>query len=311
MTQHQPRKHQPSMGPGSFDPGSKAHDHRTGRHHGAFNGAGVFRPRKSAMLVLFPRWLCPSMGPGSFDPGSVNLFRCIKEHSPPSMGPGSFDPGSDAINIAVINSIFLQWGRGLSTPEVLTHLRQASARYPFNGAGVFRPRKWPGLWISGWGAWSLQWGRGLSTPEVHQEYRNHDQEMRPSMGPGSFDPGSAPGVSQSRSRDAPFNGAGVFRPRKSAAADADAALAAPSMGPGSFDPGSVAPRLPPRQDRAPFNGAGVFRPRKLLRREPNPLKLPTFNGAGVFRPRKSHDMVRQQAAFAPSMGPGSFDPGSA
>ena len=39
------------------------------------------------------------------------------------------------------NSKALQWGRGLSTPEVLRG-RQLVARFTgFNGAGVFRPRK--------------------------------------------------------------------------------------------------------------------------------------------------------------------------
>ena len=36
----------PSMGPGSFDPGNEGYRLDDGGVFGAFNGAGVFRPRK-------------------------------------------------------------------------------------------------------------------------------------------------------------------------------------------------------------------------------------------------------------------------
>ncbi len=35
----------------------------------------------------------------------------------------------------------LQWGRGLSTPEVPVTYRGEEVTEGFNGAGVFRPRK--------------------------------------------------------------------------------------------------------------------------------------------------------------------------
>ncbi len=74
-----------------------------------FNGAGVFRPRKCVPAIAASRCFNgarprASMGPGSFDPGNGRRIRRFLA----SMGPGSFDPGNRS----------LQWGRGLSTPEI-------------------------------------------------------------------------------------------------------------------------------------------------------------------------------------------------
>ena len=65
------------------------------------------------------------------------------------------------------------------------------------------------------------------------------------MGPGSFDPGNSETLPHGRLACHRFNGAGVFRPRKSAA---QRRAAGPDYG---------------------FNGAGVFRPRKSPRIEAN------------------------------------------
>ena len=204
-----------------------------------------------------------------------------------SMGPGSFDPGSPAY------------------PIVDNRLRSC-----FNGAGVFRPRKWR-LGASGVAARrKLQWGRGLSTPEVNDRPVGLLERPAASMGPGSFDPGSAVAA---------------------AAADDDDAA---SMGPGSFDPGSPIQRTSTSrmsllqwgrglstpevglvhvtgQADPRFNGAGVFRPRKFAEYVRRPGGSVRFNGAGVFRPRKSAQQ-EQNGSEPPgaSMGPGSFDPGS-
>ena len=58
------------------------------------------------------------------------------------MGPGSFDPGNMTITTDCYTTIVLQWGRGLSTPEMRKPPTPMRC-WPrcFNGAGVFRPRK--------------------------------------------------------------------------------------------------------------------------------------------------------------------------
>ena len=83
------------------------------------------------------------------------------------MGPGSFDPGSHGLTEHRFRHLrMLQWGRGLSTPEVSTMRADCVITS------------------------ALQWGRGLSTPEVYkvQTYSNLAALLQ--WGPGSFDPGS-------------------------------------------------------------------------------------------------------------------------
>ena len=84
------------------------------------------------------------------------------------MGPGSFDPGNMKMHAPVLSAHFgLQWGRGLSTPEMaglrgeVAALKRTSmgpgSFDPGNGclqAACRKPRR------------ALQWGRGLSTPEI-------------------------------------------------------------------------------------------------------------------------------------------------
>ena len=112
-------------------------------------------------------------------------------------------------------AVTLQWGRGLSTPEIWQsgliddtsldasmgpgsfdpgNADQARA-FPrsdigFNGAGVFRPRKCASAWPSAVKAHPLQWGRGLSTPEISGGKATMQPQSSASMGPGSFDPGN-------------------------------------------------------------------------------------------------------------------------
>ena len=227
------------MGPGSFDPGSTTARQADRGENRRFNGAGVFRPRKSSFCLLLD---------------GLGLVA--------SMGPGSFDPGSEAVRWRLRPKPPLQWGRGLSTPEVpLPASKSTDSFSGFNGAGVFRPRKWcrnlqsgvfgnasmgPGSFDPGSGIlahknaqekrlqWGrglstpeviprrvkiesqklLQWGRGLSTPEVREALNRGLPATLASMGPGSFDPGSEnENVKERNSKHA-------------------------SMGPGSFDPGS-------------------------------------------------------------------------
>ena len=62
---------------------------------------------------------------------------------------------------------------------------------PFNGAGVFRPRKFHQSVEIRRNRVALQWGRGLSTPEIGSTDTLRGGVNRPSMGPGSFDPGNS------------------------------------------------------------------------------------------------------------------------
>ncbi len=275
------------------------------------------------------------MGPGSFDPGNAPGVDCDNCGCRASMGPGSFDPGNDWIamqqqkqaagfNGAGVfrprkcltpcpirsNTSSLQWGRGLSTPEICIApfrgvqavagfngagvfrprksgavVRAAARRSRFNGAGVFRPRKskqpdgppaktkrlqWgrglstPEMPSSGANRKAqspLQWGRGLSTPEM-KKWKLIFQTQNCFNGAGVFRPRKCAGSHPSGAEAPRFNGAGVFRPRKSGRTAQLRLESLASMGPGSFDPGNQ--RLPKHQRRriVSFNGAGVFRPRK-------------------------------------------------
>ena len=259
-----------SMGPGSFDPGSEVGRRARIRGSGCFNGAGVFRPRKCSKTSARLSLSRASMGPGSFDPGSSATLLGSFPISSASMGPGSFDPGSVRKPLEEIGAAVASMGPGSFDPGSDRRSgRRECPRRRFNGAGVFRPRKY------------------LPLPLL-------DRKDDASMGPGSFDPGSAgdrgvlgrcvsrfngAGVFRPRKSDRlrnrnlrldSFNGAGVFRPRKCrgrclawatpARLQWGRGLSTPevrarpanhrrgvraSMGPGSFDPGSIASRARP------------------------------------------------------------------
>ena len=155
-----------SMGPGSFDPGSERLDYRAARRNIASMGPGSFDPGSALERASSENVRRASMGPGSFDPGSPAEAADQISAPPASMGPGSFDPGSGDIRLNIDDPNGLQWGRGLSTPEVCCGRRGRL------------------------GDAELQWGRGLSTPEVAKTKDNSGLRTGASMGPGSFDPGS-------------------------------------------------------------------------------------------------------------------------
>ena len=91
------------------------------------------------------------------------------------MGPGSFDPGNALMSAPASSaSLMLQWGRGLSTPEM------ACAPLPPVRSDT------------------LQWGRGLSTPEMRRAAHQLAVDSAASMGPGSFDPGNNTPATASR-----------------------------------------------------------------------------------------------------------------
>ena len=85
----------------------------------------------------------------------------------------------------------LQWGRGLSTAEMLAVPPPIVAAHSgFNGAAVFQPRKWP-LFPRARGAKTrLQWGRGLSTAEMLGPTSAQAVLEFASMGPRSFNRGN-------------------------------------------------------------------------------------------------------------------------
>ena len=205
------------MGPGSFDPGSPLSQVPDREHHEA------------------------SMGPGSFDPGSGFPRRQQNLLGQASMGPGSFDPGSYCFPTAISRLLFASMGPGSFDPGSGTPTDGEWTTNPrFNGAGVFRPRKYDAacLVVTAWCCFN---GAGVFRP----------RKFAPEV--------EAPG------EVIRFNGAGVFRPRKlhiaygtflaslwlqwgrglSTPEVASASVAGKpgqpaSMGPGSFDPGSSA-----------------------------------------------------------------------
>ena len=108
-----------SMGPGSFDPGSDRARGWWTSPSNASMGPGSFDPGSYRRPNQRSGGRPASMGPGSFDPGSLKVAVQTPAQGAASMGPGSFDPGS-AGKLKEINlpKVTLQWGRGLSTPEV-------------------------------------------------------------------------------------------------------------------------------------------------------------------------------------------------
>ena len=218
------------------------------------------------------------MGPGSFDPGSRRPSARKEHETEASMGAGVFRPRKCVADDFCKYSLDpLQWGRGLSTPEVR--------------AG--KPRKEQQCWLQ-WGrglstpevrqrrttSTELQWGRGLSTPEVRQR-RTTSTELQ--WGRGL----STPEVRQRRTTSTELQwGRGLSTPESAHAAGGRAHSGHASMGPGSFRPRKLRHITVWRKWSKSFNGAGVFRPRKCRPHRRSPSTLPCFNGAGVFRPRK-------------------------
>ena len=135
----------------------------------------------------------------------------------------------------------LQWGRGLSTPEV---------------TACYLSKKSIGL---------LQWGRGLSTPEVTAA-RTPSARRIGFNGAGVFRPRKCIPTKQNGELNMSFNGAGVFRPRKCAELVEQGISANGFNGAGVFRPRKYGPRRQTPARFESFNGAGVFRPRKCRHR---------------------------------------------
>ncbi len=130
-----------SMGPGSFDPGNERHrTRRMGRLRLQW-GRGLSTPEIRQTRTHCLEYPSASMGPGSFDPGNAIASATSMTFFAASMGPGSFDPGNANGEKHIAPYCGLQWGRGLSTPEIGRDGRSGNQPQGFNGAGVFRPRK--------------------------------------------------------------------------------------------------------------------------------------------------------------------------
>ena len=86
-----------SMGPGSFDPGNLRIVQTMAASRSRFNGAGVFRPRKCP-------WPCQRVEMDHAGFNGAGVFR-------PRKWPSKSSARQSANR--------LQWGRGLSTPEIV------------------------------------------------------------------------------------------------------------------------------------------------------------------------------------------------
>ncbi len=206
----------------------------------------------------------------------------------------------------------LQWGRGLSTPEMGSETKRETRRKErFNGAGVFRPRKWLAGAPQSRLRDALQWGRGLSTPEMERLVEICNREIRLQWGRGLSTPeirnrasrgGRASRLQWGRGLSTPemcrlrrvhveeiagaSMGPGSFDPGNLPRPARNRADRIASMGPGSFDPGNASYNRAMDKNEQGFNGAGVFRPRKYTAGCSPAAGSTCFNGAGVFRPRK-------------------------
>ncbi len=131
-------------------------------------------------------------------------------------GAAVFQPRKfDLSSLTALPEGLLQWGRGLSTAEILIDagagkkhrgasmgprsfnrgnlpqvMRWSETVRCFNGAAVFQPRKLR-LSIPVYTNFGLlQWGRGLSTAEIQPRRHRHALGDLASMGPRSFNRGN-------------------------------------------------------------------------------------------------------------------------
>ena len=130
-----------SMGPRSFDRGEQPGPPHQLAASACFNGAAVVRPRREIEATRDDMHELASMGPRSFDRGECNGVCCWSAALHASMGPRSFDRGEPERRPEMIETNWLQWGRGRSTAERRRRTEATSRSYCFNGAAVVRPRR--------------------------------------------------------------------------------------------------------------------------------------------------------------------------
>jgi len=159
----------------------------------------------------------------------------------------------------------LQWGRGLSTAEIPQGPRRRPDALPrFNGAAVFQPRKY-GQTIEGpCYYWPLQWGRGLSTAEICHCGFPMPPPVRASMGPRSFNRGNAKRETKEYKAMRASMGPRSFNRGNAIGQTRAYRLGRASMGPRSFNRGNAMAVVYRRTWQKGFNGAAVFQPRKCM-----------------------------------------------
>ena len=117
------------------------------------------------------------------------------------MGPRSSDRGNLIQRGKVrVEFTHLQWGRDLPTAEIPEYATHMENYFPtFNGAAIFRPRKFEDNLAYAKALRNLQWGRDLPTAEITEDslqyFRPRKSKLRsrhPSMGPRSSDRGNVP-----------------------------------------------------------------------------------------------------------------------
>ena len=229
-----------SMGPRSFNRGNHTPTPGIGCKAVCFNGAAVFQPRKSRSSPRFGLcWEVASMGPRSFNRGNgppSSLMDCERICF---NGAAVFQPRKYAMyGPAFIGETRLQWGRGLSTAEMI--VSSGNKVRPWNasmGPRSFNRGNLPGgvaaslAGLASMGPRSfnrgnqqraieadpknrLQWGRGLSTAEIRPLRAGNDATHAASMGPRSFNRGNLHRKQTLDAVEIGFNGAAVFQPRK-------------------------------------------------------------------------------------------------
>src|SRR5437667_78030 len=110
-----------------------------------------------------------------------------------SMGPQSFDCGS-AITWKGVEYPEAERFNGAAVFRLRKYFGLFFSGEPikrFNGAAVFRLRKLSTAFLSSCASFSLQWGRSLSTAEVNCRCIPNIARCGTSMGPQSFDCGSS------------------------------------------------------------------------------------------------------------------------
>ena len=255
------------MGPRSFNRGNHLLTIRILCGGNSFNGAAVFQPRKCGWPGGVRRSHGASMGPRSFNRGNV---RPLRQNSRAA--------------------VLLQWGRGLSTAEILSPVFFSWPSFPasmgprsfnrgnpmasdaapvvttgFNGAAVFQPRKWRRRR-------SARAAGGVA-----------------SMGPRSFNRGNACWRLRFLHRPLQLQwGRGLSTAEMPGAIAARPAPPTLQWGRG-LSTAEISHTTPnPPAPGGSFNGAAVFQPRKCVAIGAASCLKTGFNGAAVFQPRKCH-----------------------
>ena len=134
----------------------------------SFNGAAIFRPRKSySAREGSSRVHPPSMGPRSSDRGNSRVRHAHGELLSSFNGAAIFRPRKFEDNLAYAKALRnLQWGRDLPTAEI-KRIKELQSQIDSLQWGRDLPTaEIQGIHQVGCGADILQWGRDLPTAEM-------------------------------------------------------------------------------------------------------------------------------------------------